>query len=74
MARFYFIDFGWYDGNMENILIYAVAVILAASILVACIEGQAGAIRRDKEPVTFWSLLSVNVGSFVALVTWAAAE
>ena len=43
--------------GMENALVFAVAVIMAACIIVAYIEGDAAAVRRDEDPRTFWSIL-----------------
>ena len=59
---------------MENVLVYAVAVILAASIIVAFIEGEAAAVRRDDEPLTFWGILCAGLGSLAALIVIGTAE
>jgi hypothetical protein len=59
---------------MENVPIYVVAVFLAASIIVAYVESEAAAVRRDEEPLTFWGLLSLGLGGLGALLVFGAAE
>ena len=59
---------------MENILIYVVAVILAASITVAYMEREAAGVGRDDDPRGFWTLLSMGVGGLGALLVLGAVD
>jgi len=56
---------------MENILHYAVAVFLAASVFVAYIERQAAGVRQDDDPQRFWMLMTASVGGLTALIVSA---
>lgn len=60
--------------TIEKVLVYVIAVILAALITVAYVEGEAGAVSRDKDPLTFWWLVSMSVGGPDALLVFGAAE
>lgn len=59
---------------MHNILVFTVAIVLAASIIVAWIEGEAAAVKREVEPRAYWAMLALGVGSLGALLVFGMAE
>jgi hypothetical protein len=59
---------------MENLLTFVVAIIIAWSIFVAYIEGDAGGVRREENPRGFWAMVSLGIGGLGGLIVWASAE
>ena len=60
--------------EMENAPVFVIAIIIAAAIIVAHIEGEAGTIRREENPRGYWFLMLSGMGALGGLLIWSLAE
>jgi hypothetical protein len=59
---------------MGNAPLFIIAIILSAAIIVAYVEGEAAAVKRTDEPLTYWGLMSLGIGGLGALLVLAVVE